>query len=277
MAFREQANVEVVLKLAHEMLFTVDPSAKNQTEEEHKEIDDIMRRRIAKEVELSYSLRDLDSISDEEFMDRMRSLLSPEDMRMASGYVDQETFTMDIQGTQATIQRGGKQFLEPMKLNSMEGIMDSMAVQIASLVIEAVLFVVGVIGIKVHIEDSIIRKIIKEVMPALKQPAFKRIISSFVMTWKEGSALQKAKALFSLVKETNSLGIFWKIVKMAFKSMKWYQYLRAAAEITAMIVAAFATDGLALIAKIALSVSDAVNITQKVINLTKMYEMSKAF
>lgn len=265
------------MKMAKDVLYTVDPSIKDKSEAERKELDDVMRKCISKEIQLNNSLGDISKMTDEEVCRKMKTLLSDGDFKMVSGYVDQETFTMDIQGSVASVQRGGQKFLDSMQLNSMGGIVDSSAVQIASLVVESVLFVVGCIGIKVHIQESALRKIISEIIPVVKQPAFKRIINKFVESWKNGNAIGKAKAIFKLLKETNSFGIFWKIIKMAFKEMKWWEYVRAAAEITALIVAAFATDGVALIAKIALSVNDAVNITTKVINLVKLKDMAKAF
>ncbi|XP_061177672.1 uncharacterized protein LOC133186438 [Saccostrea echinata] len=277
MAVPSQANVDDVMLLAKDILDMVEPSLKEKSEAERKEIDDIMRKCVSKEIQLTNALGDISEMPDEEVFGKMKTLLSDDDFKMISGYVDQETYTMDIKGSEATVQRGGQKFLESVQLTSLASITDSSTVQIVSLVVECVLFVVGCIGIKVHIKESVLRKIITEVMPAMKQPAFQRIINTFLRSWKNGSALDKAKAIFNLVKETNSLGIFWKIIKMAFKEMRWWEYARAIAEITALIIAAFATGGAALVAKIALSVSDAVNITRKVINLAQLQDMAKAF
>ena len=57
--------------------------------------------------------------------------------------------------------------------------------------------------------------------------------------------------------------------------MGWFDWAKTAAKVTAMIIAAFATGGVALIAKIALVVLDAVDFARKIVNLNTMYEIEK--
>lgn len=57
--------------------------------------------------------------------------------------------------------------------------------------------------------------------------------------------------------------------------MSTWERVRAMAECSAMIVAAFATDGAALIARIALAVDSAATLVQKLINISHFAEFKK--
>ncbi|XP_062603812.1 uncharacterized protein LOC134265606 [Saccostrea cucullata] len=175
---------------------------------------------------------------------------------------------MTITGSEATFERGGKRFLDPIQLNSMECITNASIYQIASIYIESIFLVLGVIGIKLSFDEALIHKIIKEIIPIVEQPAFRRIIDEFVHSWISGNAWGKAKAIFTLLKDTYSFGIFWKVVKIAFSEMSWMERIKNLVLVATMIVAAFATDGIALIASI--SVNDAYNLAKKIINMTKL-------
>ena len=58
--------------------------------------------------------------------------------------------------------------------------------------------------------------------------------------------------------------------------MKWYDWLETAAKVSAMIIATFATEGAALIAKIALTVLAAVDFARKIANLVQLEEIKKS-
>ena len=80
----------------------------------------------------------------------------------------------------------------------------------------------------------------------------------------------QAKALFYLLKDTFSLGILWKIIKSLCSNMSTWDWIKAGALITAQLIAAFATDGLALIAKIVLALNSAYDFYKKIKNLNEI-------
>ena len=148
-------------------------------------------------------------------------------------------------------------------------------VQIASIIIEGVLLVLTVIGLKVPISNAILKKTTKLVVGDLqKSSAFRQAVTKFVESWDSTSSFfAKAKALFYLLKDTYSLGMLWNIIKTLCSNMGWLDWLKAAALIAAQLVAAFATGGLALIAKIALALKSAYDFVQKIRNLNTLKEM----
>jgi hypothetical protein len=88
-----------------------------------------------------------------------------------------------------------------------------------------------------------------------------------------GGVWTRAKAIFYFLKDSHSAGIFWKIVKLCIKDMSWWDETRTVLELTGMVVAAFFTDGAALIARFALAVDDAVYVGQKIGNLMAFENM----
>ena len=58
--------------------------------------------------------------------------------------------------------------------------------------------------------------------------------------------------------------------------MKWYDWLETAAKVSAMIIAALATEGAALIAKVALAVLAAVDFARKIANMIQLEEIKKS-
>jgi hypothetical protein len=91
----------------------------------------------------------------------------------------------------------------------------------------------------------------------------------------EDSAWGKAKAIFNFLEESYSLGLFWKIIKLIIQNMSTWEMTKAIAEVAVMIVAAFATEGLALIARIAMTVNDAVYLGEKIANLGTFSDMKE--
>ena len=60
-----------------------------------------------------------------------------------------------------------------------------------------------------------------------------------------------------MIKDSKAAGILWKIIKGLCSNMSWYDWVKTAGIVSAMIVAAVATDGVALIAKIILALNSA--------------------
>lgn len=82
----------------------------------------------------------------------------------------------------------------------------------------------------------------------------------------------KAKTIFYLIKETSAGGILWTIMKGLCRNMKWYEWLETCAKVAAMVIAALATEGAALIEEITLIVLSAVHFARKTANLVLQSE-----
>ena len=102
-----------------------------------------------------------------------------------------------------------------------------------------------------------------------------RAMQKFIDSWRAAgrNAAAKAKALSYLIKDSYAAGILWTIIKSLCKKMKWYDWVETSAKVSAMIIAALATDGAALNAKIALIILSAVDFARKIANLEKLEEI----
>ena len=194
------------------------------------------------------------------------------------------TFRMEITKMKSgkylvQLKRGDKEFLPSRELATLADIDWAKIMQYASIVVEAVLLVMQAVGIGVSVSAKTMKATIEATAEAIQRSsAFQRAIEAFVTEWNEagGSAWAKAKALFHLIKDTFAAGLLWTIIKSLCSNMKWYDWLETAAKVSAMIIAALATEGAALIAKIALTVLAAVDFAKKIANLAQLEEIKKS-
>ena len=106
---------------------------------------------------------------------------------------------------------------------------------------------------------------------------FEKAVKDFIDAWNSASgAFEKAKALFSLIGNIYSEGVLWTVIKALCSNMAWYEWLETAAKVTAVLIAALATEGIALIAKIALVVLDAINFARKIANISQLKEIKSS-
>ena len=123
-----------------------------------------------------------------------------------------------------------------------------------------------------------IRETVEETVQAIRASSkFQKAIDAFGHAWNAagGNALAKAKALFYLMKETYSARLLWTIISSLCSHMEWYDWLLTGAKVSALIIAALATEGEALIAEIALIILGAVDFARKVANLNTLSEVMK--
>lgn len=123
-----------------------------------------------------------------------------------------------------------------------------------------------------------VKEAVEETVTVIKTSTkFQKGIEAFLDAWNAagGSKWAKAKALFYLMKDTYSAGLLWNIIKIICSKMHWYDWLLTSAKVSAMLIAAFATDGAALIGEIALIVLSAVDFARKIANLHTLSEVKK--
>ena len=202
-----------------------------------------------------------------------------DDIKMAFAI---ETYTMKVveksDGQSAVqVHRKGVVFkLERMLLSNSD--IDSATVQQwASLVIELFLFVLSCVGIVVGLNQAEMRALGQEVEGLVQQSAFRKALDKFLKAWDkpEGTTWKKAKAIFSLLEEIYTLEKFWGIIKLIFKDMCKWEKIESMVEVVLMIVAAFDTKGIALIARIALAVDSHTNLKSKTENIITLSDIKK--
>lgn len=148
--------------------------------------------------------------------------------------------------------------------------------QKCSIVVEGVMLVLQIIGVDASASSSSITAAVDDVERAIENSSdFKKAIQKFVKTWhaSESNIKDKAVAFYNVLFETHSAGVLWQVIKSLCSEMSWWDWIVSAVKVTAMIIAAFCTDGVALIAKISLALMDAVVFTNKLVNLAKIEEI----
>lgn len=176
----------------------------------------------------------------------------------------------------AHFERDGQEFVAPRKLETKRDVDWTKIMQYSSIVEEAVLLVVSAIGVDISPSAKTTEEAAEEVAEVMKNSSqFQAAVEAFVEEWDKagGSAYKKAMALFKLIKATKAAGLFWTVIKSLCSHMKWYDWLEISAKVTAMIVAALATDGAALIAKIALVALQAVDFAKKIANIVQLKQL----
>ena len=175
------------------------------------------------------------------------------------------------------VHRQGSEFHSEIKLVSIKEIEKATVLQWASLVIEVFLFVLSCVGIRVDQSEDEMAFLVQEVEYLVEEPPFQAALNTFLEAWKEakGSAKQKAKAIFYLLKDCYSLGHFCEIIKLICTDMSKREMIKAMAEVALMIVAAITTEGLALIARIAIALDNAGYLKNKIANLVMFSDMKK--
>lgn len=252
-------------------------------EKHEKKILEVLKEAAQKEATLTTKMvHMIDKKTMREVEKEMSAIIGHERVDLIKKSFAIETYRMKVvkkpDGQSAVqVHRKGVEFQPERMLMTINDIETASVLQWASLVVELFLFVLSCVGIGVDLSPDEMRVVVQEVEALVREPAFQRALNKFVEAWDEagGSAWGKAKAIFYFLKDSYSLGIFWKIIKLIFQNMSTWEKIRAIGEVALMIVAAFATDGLALIARIALAVDSAVYLAEKMANLATFSDMKK--
>ena len=237
------------------------------------------RAAATEEVKLAH---EFSSRPDQDIRKRLAKYLPEDRIKLIEEALSIPTFRMEI--TQKSdgkylvqMTREGKEFLPWKELAAVADIDSTSILQEASILVEAILLVMSAVGISVSVSKSTMKATVEETAKAIENSsALQKAIAEFISSWHAaGSALKKAKAIFVLLKDSYAAGILWTIIKSLCREMKWYDWLETAAKVTAMIIAALATEGAALIARIALVVMSAVDFIRKLANLEKLKEIKQ--
>ena len=221
---------------------------------------------------------------DQDIRNRLAKYLPEDRIKLIEGALSIPTFRVEItkkedgkHGVQFT--RDGAEFLSGKQLTTVADIESTTFIQMASILVEAVLLVMQAVGIKISPSSSTIEATVKDTVTAIKNSSkLQRAIAQFIDSWEKagGNALSKSKAIFYLIKESNAGGILGTIIKELCRNMTWQDWLKTSAKVAAMIIAALATEGTALIAEIALIVLSAIDFARKIANLVQLEEIKKS-
>ena len=219
----------------------------------------------------------------ENLTERLEKHLPESRIRLILGGLNLPTFRMDITKESdgkhwVHLTRDNQLFKPSRELAAVSDINWATIMQYASIVVEAVMLVVSAVGISLSLESSATEAAIEEAAEAIQTSTkFEMAVQEFITAWNAagGSKWQSAKAIFQLIKDTYIAGILWTIIKGLCSNMSWLDWLETSAKVTAMIIAALATDGAALIAEIALVVMYAVDFARKIPNIVHLNEIKE--
>lgn len=131
---------------------------------------------------------------------------------------------------------------------------------------DAVMFVLGLVGLHVSNQERLNRALLRELGPSTLR-CFARAIHNFSVA--EGE-LAKAKALFSLIGGIWNAGGFRVVFKVIKNEMSWWEWTKTGIIALAQIIAWFATDGIAFFAEAALSIMSAEQLIEDSVKVGKV-------
>lgn len=177
----------------------------------------------------------------------------------------------------ADITRGGEKFMDSIQLATAEDFEKATGLQIASIVVEAVFLLLSVIGIVVP-QDKIAKVAQKVATTIMESKPVVAAVEALKRIWSSGgSSNSKAKALWEVIKQIWNYrthgNVFWQIVKGLCQNMSWWDWAKTIAIVTATIVAAVASGGAAIVAKLVLAVIGAYEFGKKIANLNELDEI----
>ena len=172
------------------------------------------------------------------------------------------------------ITRGGEKYQDSIKLDSTANADRVSGLQIASILVEAVVLLLSIAGIVVP-EEKIAEVAARILTVISESPAVQEAMEVLKNAWGSGgSGKSKASAVWDLIKavwEYRTHGnIIIQIVKPLLMGMSWWHIAKSVVVITAMIVAAIASGGAALVAKIVLALNSAYEFGKKIHNLNEL-------
>ena len=174
--------------------------------------------------------------------------------------------------------KSGEKCMDTIELSSLANLATVDGLQIASIVVEVIGLLLSIVGIVVP-EEVMAKVAQKFATVIMESSAVKAAVEAIKKVFSSGgSGTSRATAIWNLIKalwQYKAHSIFMEIVKALCNNMSWFDWLKTAAMITALILAAVATEGVALIAKIVIALNSAYEFTKKVTNLNQLEEIKK--
>ena len=251
-------------KYRHKIIGELQVTAKNEATLKTKMVD-MIDKRTMRDVE-----REMSAIIGQERVDLIKKSFTIETYRMN---VTEKSDSLSF----VHVHRKGNEFQPKRMLMSINDIHSATELQWASLLVELFIFVLNCAGIVIDLSGAEMRDLVQEIERLIKEWKFQEALINFVDAWNKAgdSTWKMAKAIFSFLADVYELNMFWTIIKLIIDDMSTWETIRALAEVSLTIVAAFATEGFALIARIALAVDSAVHLAEKIANLNTFSEMKK--
>lgn len=229
-----------------------------------KEMFDMVGKKSAEDVE-----KEMSTIIGQDRVDVIKKAFSIETYRM-------KLVKKSNGQTVVQVYRGGAEFIPEINLAKIQDVEIADVLQWASIAVEIFMLVLSCVDIVVDLSEAAIRAITKEVEDIVRQPAFQQALKKFKDEWNRGGTWRRAEAIFVFLKDTFELTSFWRIIKLLLnKNISTWEKIKDVAEVALMIVYALATEGIALVSKIAVVVDHALKLAEKLANIAEFAEFKK--
>ena len=238
----------------------------------YEEIKSLARKVAEEDKRLTVALKDKIESGDEDGIEfELAKICSSKKLKKIRESLETETFHMHIAKIDGvdtvTTMRNGKDVFPPIQIESVADVEYSRSLQWASILIEIAILAGDCAGVHLHISASRMRNVTKAVSKLMRTSAMKRAMRVFLHDWRTNTrALARAKAIFALLRASYSARILWNTFKLICQDMSRADWARTAAVLAASLFAAFATGGIALIAKIVMALNGAYNLARKITN-----------
>ncbi|XP_071180972.1 uncharacterized protein [Mytilus edulis] len=202
------------------------------------------------------------------------SHLTPERISKIKKALDMKTYQININEKEkkAQITRNEKDMYPVITLGSLGNLKQASDYQIASIVVEAIILVLELIGVEIPDDEEEIKKVIDIVIIELDKDH--KLLEDVEQIRKDKDNYPAmAKDIFVLVVDTFEDGIFWQIVKALLSNMPWYEWVATSAQIAAFIAMLVATGGIADIALLVAKLVNAAFFLEKLVNLGTLSKM----
>ena len=216
----------------------------------------------------------------EEVVERLKKHYSEHRLKLVKTALQPPTYQLQISKKQdghkwVDITHSGKKVMDPVCLDSNDSINTSKWIQIASIVVEAIQLLCQAVGIEEAVEESLLETS-KEMIPVIESSsALQKAVDELLAAWESGSKWEIAKALFNLIKDSYAAGILWSVIKGLYSNVSAWDWIKTAGIVSAMIIAATATKGVALIAKIVIALNSAHGFIMKLKNMKELEDVKK--
>ena len=137
---------------------------------------------------------------------------------------------------------------------------------IGVVIFDAVMFFLGLVGLRVSNQERIARALLRELGPDTLR-GFRAAIHNFN---KAEGALNKAKALFKILGGIYNAGCFRAVFKVLKDEMTWWEWVKTGIIAVAQIMVWFASDGVAFAAEAALSIMSFESLIEDSIKVDKV-------
>ena len=172
--------------------------------------------------------------------------------------------------------RDGKPFMESIKLDTAASIEKASWIQIASIIVEAVLLVLQAVGIKVAVSEQTIERTARKIVSVVESSSqLQKAIKALEKAAEKGSIGDIAEAIFHLIEACFSTGILWEVIESLCSNMSIWDWIQTVVIVTAEIIAAIGTGGASLIAEIILALDSAYEFIKKLTNLRTLKELKQ--